>query len=81
MRRTHLHSQLVDLREPQPGERVKLLGLHGEPDGRVTCVRQTLSSDHTLQMHEIRDDRGQFLIVEPDGGRTWVQVVPEDHKL
>lgn len=55
--------------DPEPGETVTLV------DGSETRVRQVLSSDDHLGIHEVRDDRGQIIfITEAEVPGLWTQL-------
>lgn len=62
--------------DPNPGETIYLVGPDGVPDGRETRVRQVLSSDDRLEMHEVRDDRGAVIyIARNETLGEWTQVL------
>lgn len=69
--RTH-HNITVNPDDPTPGEEVQLVGPDGLEDGRTTNVREVISS--WLDLYEVRDDRGQIIIITRDGSE-WMQIL------
>lgn len=67
------HNHVVDPDEPTPGELVHLVGPDGTEDGRETRIRQVLSQGPD-GLYEVRDDRGQAIIVQWDT-QAWVEVL------
>lgn len=62
--------------DPEPGEPVALVGPNGQVDGRETRIRQVLSTDDDLGVHEVRDDRGQVIyITSTDTLGRWQEVL------
>lgn len=62
--------------DPEPGETIFLCGPDGVVDGRETRIRQVLSSDDDLGIHEVRDDRGvNVYITAGESLGLWVQVL------
>ena len=62
--------------DPEPGERIYLVGPDGVADGRETRIRQVQSTDDRLGVHEVRDDRGQVVyITRTDTLGEWLEVL------
>lgn len=62
--------------DPEPGEPVLLVGPNGLVDGRETRIRQVLSSDDGVGIHEVRDDRGATIyITAGETLGTWIEVL------
>jgi hypothetical protein len=57
--------------DPEPGQTISLAD--GSPDTRV---RQVLSSDPHLDIHEVRDDRGMIVFIrEGEAPGLWIQLL------
>ena len=67
-----------DLLGPARGDRVLLVDLDGDPDGRETTVLRVTSSGvgEDEGMYEILDERNLVYIVEKVDYDTWIQSQP-----
>lgn len=62
--------------DPEPGETIYLVGPDGVADGRETRIRQVLSTDDSIGIHEVRDDRGVTVyITRTDTLGQWMEVL------